>query len=93
MIKEAHKRLEHEKTIYSKQTTDKMTSKFIDFMQDIKKVPEEYIDKGTKKQLVKARETQIFRTVQANIVNKTNQDWRLGALLKMVKDDKKLIVL
>ena len=49
MIKEAHKRLEHEKTIYSKQTTDKMTSKFIDFMQDIKKVPEEYIDKGTKK--------------------------------------------
>jgi len=88
LIKEARIRLAQEKSQYQREQMESLKERLSDYKIMMQKVPEEYLTKGIKENLVKSKEVQIFRTVQAKVVDKTNQHWRLNDLLQMVKDDK-----
>ena len=88
MIKEGLRKREQQKQAFVAAKKEEYADNQAVYRAEMARIPEHWMNRKVKDLLLKDRETKIFRTLQAQVVDQTNQNWRIGGCIEMVRQDR-----
>mmetsp|Transcript_3644 Transcript_3644/g.6204 ORF Transcript_3644/g.6204 Transcript_3644/m.6204 type:complete len:84 (-) Transcript_3644:216-467(-) len=55
----------------------------------IQMIPEQFVSQNLKGQLQRTKQIQMIRTIHAQVLNKSNNEWNQHRMIKEVKEEKR----